>query len=133
MAVSRPQPPQFPSSIVLPSPTEKSISSQDPISKRIPSLITPAQPCGLDLSGFFWQPTSGSCDGYRSFLIPASANPVTISGRKRTLFGLGFIVTAGSTALFKYQSDVYRSNELAQQQLKAPNGYVSVDRSGGGV
>ncbi|KAM3502625.1 hypothetical protein MY10362_004725 [Beauveria mimosiformis] len=53
--------------------------------------------------------------------------------RHRALFSVSFLAAAATTMAFKYKSDAYRSNEIAQQQLKAPNGYVSVDRSGGGV
>ncbi|EGX92919.1 hypothetical protein CCM_04291 [Cordyceps militaris CM01] len=53
--------------------------------------------------------------------------------RNRTLFVVSFFAAAATTAVFKYKSDAYRSNEIAQQQSKAPNGYVSVDRSGGGI
>lgn len=41
--------------------------------------------------------------------------------------------TAVAVVAFKYKSDNMRNNELAQRTLKAPNGYVAVDRSGGGI
>ncbi|OAA61399.1 hypothetical protein ISF_05478 [Cordyceps fumosorosea ARSEF 2679] len=53
-----------------------------------------------------------------------------VFGRNRGLFVVSFLTAAVTTAAFKYKSDAYRSNEIAQQQR---NGYVSVDRSGGGV
>ncbi|XWW99478.1 hypothetical protein V2A60_007488 [Cordyceps javanica] len=53
--------------------------------------------------------------------------------RNRGLFAFSFLAATVTTAAFRYKSNAYRSNEIAQQQLKAPNGYVSVDRSGGGI
>jgi len=41
--------------------------------------------------------------------------------------------TAVAAVAFKYKSDALRNNELAQRTQKAPNGYVAVDRSGGGI
>ncbi|OAR01176.1 hypothetical protein LLEC1_04386 [Akanthomyces lecanii] len=59
--------------------------------------------------------------------------PAPSSSRNRGLFAFGFLAATATTVAFKYKSDAYRSNELLQQQRKAPNGYVSVDRSGGGI
>ncbi|OAA81446.1 hypothetical protein LEL_00991 [Akanthomyces lecanii RCEF 1005] len=53
--------------------------------------------------------------------------------RNRGLLAFGFLAATATTIAFKYKSDAYRSNEILQQQRKAPNGYVSVDRSGGGI
>jgi hypothetical protein len=46
---------------------------------------------------------------------------------------IGFLGAAATMLAAKYKSNAIRSNEIAQQQYKALNGYVSVDRSGGGV
>ncbi|KJZ77965.1 hypothetical protein HIM_02602 [Hirsutella minnesotensis 3608] len=44
------------------------------------------------------------------------------------------VAAASAAALsIKYNADAMRSNDVAQQKHKAPNGYVSVDRSGGGI
>lgn len=46
---------------------------------------------------------------------------------------MGVVIAAGTTIAFKYKSSEIQRNDVIQQQHKAPNGYVSVERSGGGI
>lgn len=48
---------------------------------------------------------------------------------------LAFTAAAATAAIigWRYKSNAIKNNELAQRTHKAPNGYVSVDRSGGGI
>lgn len=65
----------------------------------------------------------------------AAANAAAPSSKSRSR---GFVVVAAAAAAtaalsFRYKAAAIRDNDIAQQKYKAPNGYVSVDRSGGGI
>ncbi|KAH7275486.1 hypothetical protein MRS44_006302 [Fusarium solani] len=40
---------------------------------------------------------------------------------------------AAAAAAFRYQAAALNQNDIEQRTRKAPHGYVSVDRSGGGI
>ncbi|KAM5348254.1 hypothetical protein ACJ41O_008078 [Fusarium nematophilum] len=52
--------------------------------------------------------------------------------RSRAIIILAAAATA-TAAAFKYQAAALNHNDVEQRTRKAPHGYVSVDRSGGGI
>ena len=59
---------------------------------------------------------------------------IVTTRRTRRVRTLAAAATLAVVAVaFKYKSDAYRENEVIQRNHRAPNAYVSVDRSGGGV
>ncbi|KAM4056796.1 hypothetical protein HRG_003660 [Hirsutella rhossiliensis] len=57
----------------------------------------------------------------------------SIAHRSRGIVVLAAAAATTAALSFKYKAAAIRDNDIAQQQYKAPNGYVSVDRSGGGI
>ncbi|KAH6895428.1 hypothetical protein B0T10DRAFT_216070 [Thelonectria olida] len=60
---------------------------------------------------------------------PIQARPFL---RHKGLVALAAAATATAVA-FKYQAAAMNHNDVEQRTRKAPYGYVSVDRSGGGI
>lgn len=55
-----------------------------------------------------------------------------VSSRHKAVFVFAAAATATAIA-FKYQAASMSHNDVEQRTRKAPHGYVSVDRSGGGI
>ncbi|KAM0563556.1 hypothetical protein ACHAPJ_001280 [Fusarium lateritium] len=56
--------------------------------------------------------------------------------RGKAVLAIAAVATATATATaaaFKYKAASLNHNDVEQRTTKAPNGYVSVDRSGGGI
>ncbi|KAK5998441.1 hypothetical protein PT974_00820 [Cladobotryum mycophilum] len=58
---------------------------------------------------------------------------LTGHSRSRGVLILAVAVTSATAFAFKFKADAIKRNEVDQRTEKAPNGYVSVDRSGGGI
>ncbi|KAI5463276.1 hypothetical protein BGZ63DRAFT_422654 [Mariannaea sp. PMI_226] len=69
-------------------------------------------------------------------MAPTNPTPSSYSTRPFLRYkGIAVLAAAAAAAAvaFKYQAAAFNHNEVEQRTRKAPYGYVSVDRSGGGI
>ncbi|KAF4971899.1 hypothetical protein FSARC_1404 [Fusarium sarcochroum] len=69
--------------------------------------------------------------------MEASKSAITAISTRPFLRGKAVLAIAAAAtataAAFKYKAASLNHNDVEQRTTKAPNGYVSVDRSGGGI
>ncbi|KAF4973716.1 hypothetical protein FZEAL_9243 [Fusarium zealandicum] len=88
----------------------------------------PSPPVDFSTPTIIWIPLV-SIKVAKTAMTPPSARPFL---RSRAVMALAAAAMA-TAAAFKYQAASLNHNDVEQQTRKAPHGYVSVDRSGGGI
>lgn len=73
---------------------------------------------------------------YSTLLVsyqPSSLYSLTRGSRRGKAVIVLAAAAAAAAAAFRYQAAALNQNDIEQRTRKAPHGYVSVDRSGGGI